>query len=71
MISKKYIDEDKYDLETLVELWERLRSRARRTTRNTQGEGLQWLVGQYTHGGQCGAVNDTNVYPLQGADGDQ
>ncbi|CAE7208082.1 RE1, partial [Symbiodinium necroappetens] len=62
--AKKYIDEGKYDLETVVELWEMLRSRARRTTRNTQGEGLQWMVGQYTHGGQCGVVNDTNAYPF-------
>ncbi|CAE7914211.1 GIP, partial [Symbiodinium sp. KB8] len=62
--AKKHIDEGKYDLETVVELWEMLRSRARRTTRNSQGEGLQWMVGQYTHGGQCGVVNDTNAYPF-------
>ncbi|CAE7836563.1 GIP, partial [Symbiodinium microadriaticum] len=62
--AKEYIDEGKYDLETVVDLWEKLRSSARRTTRNAQGEGLQWMVGQYTHGGQCGVVNDTNVYPF-------
>ncbi|CAE7452429.1 GIP, partial [Symbiodinium necroappetens] len=62
--AKKYIDEGKYDLGTVVELWEMLRSKARRTTRNAQGEGLQWMVGQYTHGGQCGVVNDTNAYPF-------
>ena len=62
--AKEYIDEGKYDVETVVDLWEKLRSSARRTTRNAQGEGLQWMVGQYTHGGQCGVVNDTNVYPF-------
>ncbi|CAE7879419.1 RE1 [Symbiodinium microadriaticum] len=62
--AKKRMDEGKYDSETVVELWEMLRSRARRTTRNSQGEGLQWMVGQYTHGGQCGVVNDTNAYPF-------
>ena len=59
--AKEYIDEGKYDLGTVVDLWEKLRTRARRTTRNAQGEGLQWMVGQYTHGGQCGVVNDTSA----------
>ena len=41
-----------------------LKPYAKATTRSTQGEGLQWLLGQYTHGGQCGVTLDSDKYPI-------
>ena len=41
---------------------EKLKPHARQTTHTTQGEGIQRMVGQCTHGGQCGVVNDTHTY---------
>ncbi|CAE7520995.1 RE1 [Symbiodinium sp. CCMP2456] len=58
------LDHQKFTLDDVVGLWNVLRTKARPTTRTTQGEGLQWLVGQYTYGSLCGVVRDTDLYPV-------
>ena len=62
--AKDLLDHERYDLENVVEMRESLKPYARTTTRTTQGEGLQWLVGQYTHGGQCGVTLDSDKLPI-------
>ena len=62
--ARDLMEAERYSLGDLVELWEVLRDRAKPTTRTTQGQGLQWLVGQYTHGGQCGVTLDSDKYPV-------
>ncbi|CAE7224257.1 RE2 [Symbiodinium sp. CCMP2592] len=61
--AKELMDAESYDLEGVTAIWELLKPHARSTTRSTQGEGLQWLIGQYVHGGQCGATLDTDRFP--------
>ncbi|CAE7224887.1 GIP, partial [Symbiodinium sp. CCMP2456] len=62
--AKDLLDHQKFTLDDVVGLWNVLRTKARPTTRTTQGEGLQWLVGQYTYGSLCGVVRDTDLYPV-------
>ncbi|CAE7369874.1 GIP, partial [Symbiodinium sp. CCMP2456] len=62
--AKDLLDHQKFSLDDVVALWNVLRTKARPTTRTTQGDGLQWLVGQYTHGSLCGVVRDTDLYPV-------
>ncbi|CAE7617868.1 GIP [Symbiodinium sp. CCMP2456] len=61
-LAKDLLDHQKFTLEDVVGLWSVLRTKARPTSRTSQGEGLQWLVGQYTYGSQCGVVRDTDLY---------
>ena len=62
--AKELLDVEDFNLECMVEIWEMLKPYARTTTRTTQGERLQWLIGQYTHGGQCGVTLDSDKYPI-------
>ena len=63
-LAKDYIDNEKFALEDVVSFWEVLRDKAGSTTRATQGEGLQWMVGQYTYGGKCGVMRNTDLHPV-------
>ena len=63
-LAKDYIDNEKFALEDVVSFWEVLRNKAGSTTRASQGEGLQWMVGQYTYGGKCGVMRNTDLYPV-------
>ncbi|CAE7319363.1 RE1, partial [Symbiodinium sp. CCMP2592] len=62
--AKELMEAELYGMENLVELWETLKVHAKSTTRSTQGDGLQWLVGQYTYGGQCGVTLDSDKFPI-------
>ncbi|CAE7211932.1 GIP, partial [Symbiodinium necroappetens] len=62
-LAKSFLDNNQFKPEHVVELWKHLKAKARPTSRTTQGEGLQWLIGQYTYGSQCGIVNDTYLHP--------
>ena len=62
-LAKSFLDNNQFKPEHVVELWKYLKAKARPTSRTTQGEGLQWLIGQYTYGSQCGIVNDTYLHP--------
>eukprot|EP00439_Symbiodinium_sp_Y106_P074920 s344_g14.t1 len=59
--AKELLGGEDDNLERMVELWEMLKPYAKATTRSTQGEGLQWLSGQYT---QCGVTLDSDKYPI-------
>ncbi|CAE7339861.1 RE1 [Symbiodinium sp. KB8] len=48
-LAKSLLDNNQFQPEHVVELWR---------------EGLQWLIGQYTYGSQCGNVNDTYLHPV-------
>ncbi|CAE7478405.1 RE1, partial [Symbiodinium necroappetens] len=62
--AKDYINNEKFALEDVVNFWEVLKDKAGSTTRAAQGEGLQWMVGQYTYGGKCGVMRNTSLYPI-------
>ncbi|CAE7478551.1 RE1, partial [Symbiodinium necroappetens] len=62
-LAKSFLNNNQFQPEHVVELWELLKAKARPTSRTTQGEGLQWLIGQYTYGSQCGIVKDTYLHP--------
>ena len=64
LLAKNYIDNEKFSLEDVVSFWEVLRDKASSTTRSAQGEGIQWMVGQYTYGGKCGVMRNTDLYPI-------
>ena len=63
-LAKDYINKEKFALEDVVNFWEVLKDKAGSTTRAAQGEGLQWMVGQYTYGGKCGVMRNTNLHPI-------
>ena len=63
-LAKHYIDNEKFALEDVVSFWEVLKEKAGSTTRAAQGGGLQWMVGQYTYGGKCGVMRNTDLHPI-------
>ena len=63
-LAKHYIDNKKFALEDVVSFWEVLKEKAGSTTRPAQGGGLQWMVGQYTYGGKCGVMRNTDLHPI-------
>ena len=64
LLAKNYINSEKFALEDVVNFWEVLKDKAGSTTRAAQGEGLQWMAGQYTYGGKCGVMRNTSLYPI-------
>ncbi|CAE7494560.1 GIP, partial [Symbiodinium necroappetens] len=45
-LAKSFLDNNQFQPEHVIELWKYLKAKARPTSRTTQGEGLQWLIGQ-------------------------
>ncbi|CAE7392349.1 RE1 [Symbiodinium natans] len=68
LLAKEYLQEEKFDLEDILRLWQELKPQPKEGLRTSRREKRKeepaiWKTGQFTHGGICGLLEATRTMP--------